>query len=137
MRIHPFREQAMTQMEARQCRRRPMTWYRDGFIVTEDVSPADFEKLRATLALSSKKKRTDSLDANTKHLVLLTPTPLEGESSLFIGYVRFKPGSSARKFAVTDAALNRSWRNQGLEDWMLQCAREWSDGQQPAGGDKR
>lgn len=136
MHIHPFREQAMTQPEARPYRRRPITWYRDGFIVTDDVSSADFEKVRATLAPSSPKDRTESLDPNTKYLVLLTPTPLEGDASMYIGYICFRPDTPAGRFTMIDTALNRSWRNQGLENWMSQCAREWSERQEPAGGKK-
>lgn len=116
----------MTQTSTRPLQSRPRTWYRDGYIITQDVSRTDFEALTADLSPSTKKKST--VGPKTQYLVLFTPTPLEDESNSCIGYICFEPDTSTRKAAVTDLVLRRSWRNQGLEDWMVQCAKECSKG---------
>jgi len=116
----------MTQTSTRPLQSRPRTWYRDGYIITQDVTRTDFEALTADLSPSTRTKST--LDSKTQYLVLFTPTPLQGESNSCVGYICFEVETSTGKAIVTDLILRRDWRNQGLEDWMVQCAKECSKG---------
>ncbi len=111
----------MPQTATNQESRRHRIWYRDGFVITEDVSRAELKSLKAELTGPNK----DTPVGGTCSLVVFTPTPLEGEAGCEIGYISFKPASSHRHVTTTNLVVSPYWRHQGLEEWMEQCAKEY------------
>jgi hypothetical protein len=111
----------MTQTTTKQQSRRRNIWYRDGFIITEDVSRAELKTLNAKLSDPNK----DPSVGGTRSLVVFTPTPLDDGAGCEIGYISFQLSSSHRHVTTTDLVVSPKWRHQGLEEWMEQCAKEY------------
>jgi len=97
------------------------TWYRDGFIVTDDISMIDLGALEG----STSEEENLEKGGTAHHLVLFTPSPPEDDPNPQIGYLLIERHTTTRTLQISKLVMNQRWRNQGLEKWLLDCAEEW------------
>ena len=97
-------------------------WYRDGYIITNDVSMMDVTAIESLNPNPSVAKVFGTF--TEQFLVILTPTPLNDSQDSQIGFARVVSTREKPVPEIAELLIHREWRDGGLEKWLKQCAKE-------------
>jgi hypothetical protein len=93
-------------------------------MVTDDLEMMDFEQIKSILRM---REGTKTINTSNQHLfILLTPTPLEEDSNTLIGFILITFSEPGR-FQTAAKHMDTSWQRNGLEEWLSDCAKDWTE----------